>query len=195
MHAFQQVARSIFRKDVDFLGFYPKADHRAVRNDVVYLRFLNNLDALACVCMGKIVGVQPQKHAAVHCGLQAAGLLGRVQHKLFRPYRNLNTLRLLLFALLSHLPFTSYFGLDPRTNTGVIWGLLMGLLSAVIAFFLQWGLYRLVTGGISTNDLFSIIQIVPFSSLWYAVALIFAGAGIVIGVGGSLSAIRQFLKV
>ena len=57
------------------------------------------------------------------------------------------------------------------------------------------GLYGLITRGIATNDLFSIIQIVPFGSLWYAVALIFAGAGIVIGVGGSLSAIRQFLKV
>ena len=41
-------------------------------------------------------------------------------------------LRLLLFALLSHLPFTSYFGLDPRTNTGVIWGLLMGLLALAV---------------------------------------------------------------
>ena len=46
---------------------------------------------------------------------------------------------------------------------------------------------------ISSNDLFSIIQIVPFSSLWGGVALVFAGAGIFIGVGGSLSAIRQFL--
>ena len=86
------------------------------------------------------------------------------------------------------------------TNGFIRWpfvyeGILLGLLSAVIAFFLQWGLYGLITRGISTNDLFSIIQIVPFGSLWYAVALIFAGAGIVIGVGGSLSAIRQFLKV
>ena len=86
------------------------------------------------------------------------------------------------------------------TNGFIRWpfvyeGLLMGLLSAIIAFFLQWGLYRLVTGGISTNDLFSIIQIVPFGDLWGAVALVFAGAGIFIGVGGSLFAIRQFLKV
>ena len=108
-----------------------------------------------------------------------------------------NTIKLTTFDRREEIAIMKMVG---ATNGFIRWpfvyeGILLGLLSAVIAFFLQWGLYGLITRGISTNDLFSIIQIVPFSSLWYAVALIFAGAGIVIGVGGSLSAIRQFLKV
>ena len=108
-----------------------------------------------------------------------------------------NTIKLTTFDRRDEIAIMKMVG---ATNGFIRWpfvyeGLLMGLLSAVIAFFLQWGLYRLVTGGISTNDLFSIIQIVPFGQLWAAVALVFAGAGVFIGVGGSLFAIRQFLKV
>lgn len=74
-------------------------------------------------------------------------------------------------------------------------GFLMGVLAAFIAFLFQWGLYSAITSGVSGSDVFAIIQIVPFSQIWGAVALTFVGAGIVIGVGGSLSAIRQYLKV
>ena len=74
-------------------------------------------------------------------------------------------------------------------------GFLTGLLSSVIAFFMQWGLYSAITKGISGNDIFSIITIVPFADIWQIVALVFVAAGMLIGVGGSLSAIRQFLKV
>jgi len=86
------------------------------------------------------------------------------------------------------------------TNGFIRWpfvyeGFLMGLVSALIAFVLQWSLYGFVTGGIDTSDIFSIIQIVPFADIWHVVAAVFVGAGVLIGVGGSLSAIRQFLKV
>lgn len=74
-------------------------------------------------------------------------------------------------------------------------GFLLGLLSAMIAFLLQWGLYQVITSGISTSDVFAIVQIVPFSSMWLPVALVFVCVGMLIGIGGSLSAIRQFLKV
>ena len=108
-----------------------------------------------------------------------------------------NTIKLTTFDRRDEIAIMKMVG---ATNGFIRWpfvyeGLLMGLLSALIAFFLQWGLYQLVTGGVSGNDLFSIIQIVPFGELWGAVALVFAGAGVFIGVGGSLSAIRQFLKV
>ena len=35
----------------------------------------------------------------------------------------------------------------------------------------------------------------PFAQLWKPVAGVFLGAGVLIGVGGSLSAIRRFLQV
>lgn len=41
-------------------------------------------------------------------------------------------LRLLAFAVLSHIPFAVYFGVDPLRETGVLWGLLMGLLALAV---------------------------------------------------------------
>ena len=86
------------------------------------------------------------------------------------------------------------------TNAFIRWpfvyeGFLLGILSSALAFFMQWGLYEAVSQGVSSNDTLQLIQIIPFQLLWPAVAIIFAIAGIIIGVGGSLSAIRKFLQV
>ena len=45
------------------------------------------------------------------------------------------------------------------------------------------------------NDTLQLIHVIPFQELWVPVAVVFAIAGILIGVGGSLSAIRKFLQV
>lgn len=86
------------------------------------------------------------------------------------------------------------------TNSFIRWpfvyeGFLLGLLSAAIAFGLQWGLYAAVAQGVNNNDTLQLIRIVAFEELWKPVALVFLGAGMVIGVFGSLSAIRKFLQV
>ena len=44
-------------------------------------------------------------------------------------------------------------------------------------------------------DWLQLLTIVDFTSIWRPVAAIFAAAGILIGVGGSLTAIRKFLHV
>ena len=49
--------------------------------------------------------------------------------------------------------------------------------------------------GVANNDTLQLIQIIPFTEMWLPVAGTFAAAGVVIGVGGSLSAIRKFLQV
>ncbi len=74
-------------------------------------------------------------------------------------------------------------------------GLLLGLFGAIIAFGLQWLLYSAMANGISNSDTMQLLEVVPFGNIWQPVAGIFAGAGILIGVGGSLMAIRRFLKV
>lgn len=86
------------------------------------------------------------------------------------------------------------------TNGFIRWpfvyeGFLLGMFSAVIGFFLQWGLYEAVARSVATNDTINFIHVVPFDSMWRYVAVIFALAGMLIGVGGSLSAIRKFLQV
>ncbi len=108
-----------------------------------------------------------------------------------------NTIKLTTFDRRDEIAIMKMVG---ASNGFIRWpfvyeGFLMGLLSALIAFFLQWGLYGAITRGILGSDTISLIQVVPFSSMWFMVALVFLIAGLVIGVGGSLSAIRQFLKV
>ena len=40
-----------------------------------------------------------------------------------------------------------------------------------------------------------LVQIVDFESMWKPVAAAFGGTGLLVGVGGSLTAIRRFLQV
>lgn len=86
------------------------------------------------------------------------------------------------------------------TNGFIRWpfvyeGFLLGFLGASIAFLMQWGLYEAVARGVDTSDVMQLIDVIPFRELWAPVAASFAGAGILIGVGGSLSAIRKYLQV
>ena len=86
------------------------------------------------------------------------------------------------------------------TNGFIRWpfvyeGILLGLFSAVIAFGLQWLLYAAVAQGIGDSDTLQILTVVPFLKIWEPVALVFLGVGILVGVGGSLTAIRRFLRV
>ena len=108
-----------------------------------------------------------------------------------------NTIKLTTFDRRDEIAIMRMVG---ATNGFIRWpfvyeGFLFGILGAVIAFFLQWGLYEAVSRGVANNDTLQLIRIIPFEQLWAPVAEVFAGAGIVIGVGGSLSAIRKFLQV
>ena len=108
-----------------------------------------------------------------------------------------NTIKLTTFDRRAEIAIMRMVG---ATNGFIRWpfvyeGFMLGLLGAVIAFFLQWALYAAVARGVDSNDTLQLIQVMPFSELWAPVAAVFALAGIVIGVGGSLSAIRKFLQV
>ena len=74
-------------------------------------------------------------------------------------------------------------------------GFMIGLLSAVLGFGLQWLLYESVAKSLAMSDRLQLLTIVDFTTIWQPVAAIFAAAGILIGVGGSLTAIRKFLHV
>ena len=74
-------------------------------------------------------------------------------------------------------------------------GLLLGLIGAAVGFSLQWLLYAAVTRGIANSDTMQLLRVVDFRQIWAPVAAVFAGVGILVGVGGSLTAIRKFLRV
>lgn len=108
-----------------------------------------------------------------------------------------NTIKLTTFDRREEIAIMRMVG---ATNGFIRWpfvyeGFLFGLIGAAVAFLLQWGLYGAVARGVANNDTLQLIQIIPFTEMWLPVAGTFAAAGVVIGVGGSLSAIRKFLQV
>jgi len=108
-----------------------------------------------------------------------------------------NTIKLTTFDRREEIAIMRMVG---ATNSFIRWpfvyeGFMLGLLAAVIAFFLQWGLYEAVARGVASNDTLQLIRVVDFRQLWSQVAAVFAGAGILVGIGGSLSAIHRFLQI
>ena len=108
-----------------------------------------------------------------------------------------NTIKLTTFDRRDEIAIMKMVG---ATNSFIRWpfvyeGFLLGLFSAVIGFFLQWGLYEFVAKSVATNDTINLITVLPFEQMWAYVAIVFMGAGMLIGVGGSLAAIRRFLQV
>ena len=77
----------------------------------------------------------------------------------------------------------------------VVEGVILGLLGGGIAFFAQWGIYKLLTERIMNGLIGNLVSIIPFSVLMLPVLLIFLGIGVVVGVFGSGIAIRNYLKV
>lgn len=108
-----------------------------------------------------------------------------------------NTIKLTTFDRREEIAIMRMVG---ATNSFIRWpfvyeGFMLGFTGAVIAFLLQWTLYEAVARGVESSDTLQLISVVDFGQLWIPVAATFLIAGIVIGVGGSLSAIRRFLQV
>ena len=77
----------------------------------------------------------------------------------------------------------------------VVEGMVLGLTGSLVAFFLQWGIYHLVAKNIVQSNGLSLMTMLSYTSMVDVILPVFCGVGIVIGVGGSLIAIRKFLQV
>lgn len=108
-----------------------------------------------------------------------------------------NTIRLATFNRREEIAIMKMCG---ATDGFVRWpfvfeGMILGLMGAFLAFFLQWGVYILVQNGVNASDSISLVSLLPFRSLAGYIMVIFLCSGFVIGIGGSLVAIRKFLQV
>ena len=108
-----------------------------------------------------------------------------------------NTIKLTTFDRKDEIAIMKMVG---ATDGFVRWpfvyeGLLLGLVSAGVAFGFQWVLYHAIMQGIEKSDTLQLLHIVPFEQIWMPVALAFGAVGILVGIGGSLTAIRKFLRV
>lgn len=86
------------------------------------------------------------------------------------------------------------------TNAFVRWpfvveGIVLGLASAVIAGILQFGIYSLLTKAVNGFSYVQFITLIPYRQLVLPVAVAYLAIGLLVGVLGSLIAIRKFLRV
>lgn len=108
-----------------------------------------------------------------------------------------NTIKLATFNRRDEIAIMKMCG---ATNGFVRWpfvfeGLIIGLFGAVLAFSLQWGIYVLIGRAIDSSDTIRLITVLPFDGMAGGVLATFGATGFVIGVGGSVLAIRKFLQV
>ena len=108
-----------------------------------------------------------------------------------------NTIKLATFYRREEIAIMKMCG---ATNGFIRWpfvveGLLLGLTGAVLAFFAQWGIYHLVSNVIIQSNGLGVVAILSFQSMIKFILPVFCATGSIIGVVGSLLAIRKFLQV
>ena len=106
-----------------------------------------------------------------------------------------NTVKLAMFARREEISIQKSVG---ATNWFIRWpfvieGMVLGLLAGGLAFLAEWALY---------TEMFNIIggvipyfQLLPFESVRWLVLSVYLGAGVLFGIGGSVTSIRKFMNV
>jgi cell division transport system permease protein len=108
-----------------------------------------------------------------------------------------NTIKLTTFDRREEIAIMKMVG---ATSSFIRWpfvveGLILGVTGAAIAFLAQWGFYEVVTRNILTGTGLSFVSVIPFSSVALYISVIFLALGLGVGVFGSITAIKNYLKV
>lgn len=74
-------------------------------------------------------------------------------------------------------------------------GFTLGMLGAVLAFGLEWVGYNQLVKRVSEVDALQLFKFVPFDELLLPMVVIFAAAGLFVGIVGSWTSIRKFMNV
>ncbi|TGA97419.1 ABC transporter permease [Sporolactobacillus shoreae] len=108
-----------------------------------------------------------------------------------------NTIKLTIVARRREIEIMKLVG---ATNAFVRWpyfieGLIMGVLGSVIPVFLVIVVYHFAYYNLGGNLSSMFISLIPYQTMTTNLSLLLVGIGAVIGVWGSLSSIRKFLKI
>ena len=76
----------------------------------------------------------------------------------------------------------------------VVQGFLLGMMGAGLAFVAQWWLYDAMVAKVEALDSLNMFRFVPFERLMVPMIFTFGAAGFFVGIVGSWSSIRKFLK-
>ena len=106
-----------------------------------------------------------------------------------------NTVKLAMFARREEISIQKMVG---ATNWFIRWpfvieGMVLGLLAGGLAYLAEWGLYSELTN--IASGVIPYFHILPFDGLRLLVLGVFLGAGVLFGIGGSVTSIRKFMNV
>ena len=77
----------------------------------------------------------------------------------------------------------------------VVEGFTLGMVGAMIAFFIEWSMYNLLVNRLAEVDTLKLFSFVPFTELLLPMVATFVAAGLFVGIVGSWTSIRKFLDV
>ena len=107
-----------------------------------------------------------------------------------------NTIRLATFTRREEIAIMKMCGADGFVRGPfIVEGLILGLMGALVAFFLQWAVYGAVCRAIIGSGALTLFELLEFKEIWNWVLCVFLAAGAAIGAVGSGFAIRRFLQV
>ena len=77
----------------------------------------------------------------------------------------------------------------------IVEGFTLGMIGAVLAFGLEWVGYDALVQRVSGVDSLQLFSFVPFQELLIPMVIVFASAGMFVGIVGSWTSIRKFMDV
>ena len=77
----------------------------------------------------------------------------------------------------------------------MIEGMLLGIIGAVVAFFIVESCYMAILSAMGSIPAGTIIELKKFSEIWHLILFPFIALGILIGAIGSALSIRKYLRV
>ena len=77
----------------------------------------------------------------------------------------------------------------------VVEGFTLGMMCAILAFGLEWMGYDALIQKIAAVDALQLFNFVPFQELLIPMVIVFAAAGMFVGIVGSWTSIRKFMNV
>ena len=106
----------------------------------------------------------------------------------------INTIKLAVFARIKEISIMRYVGATKAfiAIPFIFEGILIGVISSGIAYFVEWYVYSYATKSIVSN--YSLITVVPFSSINGTLFISFLIVGVFAGIVGSVISLGKYLK-
>jgi len=106
-----------------------------------------------------------------------------------------NTIKLSVYARRHEVTVMRYVGATASfvTMPFVIEGIIIGIISAILAYIIEWNLYVAIEEKVASD--LQMLSVISFSEMNMTVLLSFIGMGAAAGIIGSLLSLRKYMKV